>query len=222
MLTFLHGFLGAPTDWDALNLPGKKITLPGHLGKEVNLELLEQDISDQSTLVGYSLGGRLAMHFALKFPKKINRLIILSAHPGIDKNDKTAICKRQAQDHAWANLLQEQGIDIFLNQWYQQPLFSTLDLSLLKRRQEHDPQSLSHILINWSPAILPSLWESLYLLRSKLVFLFGEHDITYHKVAKRLRRDFDVYMIPNAGHAIHLENPADCARKIQTLIGEFH
>jgi len=83
-LTFLHGFLGSPEDFKSFNLPGTFLTLPGHQGRPLDLTLLEKEISEKTVLIGYSLGGRLALHFAKRFPERIAGLVILSANPGLE------------------------------------------------------------------------------------------------------------------------------------------
>ncbi len=74
MLTFLHGFLGLPEDFKPLNIDGTFLTLPGHQGRPLDLSILEREIPTKTTLIGYSLGGRLAMHFARRFPERIERV----------------------------------------------------------------------------------------------------------------------------------------------------
>ena len=218
MLTFLHGFLGSPNDWQPLNLPGKFLTLPGHQGNPFDLSILEREIPEKTTLIGYSLGGRLAMHFAYQFPERIERLIILSANPGLDEEKK----KRIAWDEKWASMLETEGMQPFLEKWYAQPLFSSLNRVLLKERESHDPKMLAKVLRDLSPAKLPSMWEKLHEFSFPMLFLFGENDIKYHPIAKRLGKHFPVDFIPGCGHAIHIENPELCAKKIRTHVGELY
>lgn len=222
MLTFLHGFLGSPQDWHPvcqhLNSSCTLLTLPGHQNKPCDLTLLEKEIPSNTTLIGYSLGGRLAMQFASRYPERIERLIILSAHPGLDNGKE----KRLKTDESWVQLLKTEGMEKFLKKWYQQPLFSTLDPRLTQNREPHDPQLLAKVLKNLSPAKLPSMWKSLQDFSFPILFLFGERDIKYKPIATRLRKRFPVEFIPNCGHAIHLENPSLCAQKIQAFIGEPH
>ena len=218
MFTFLHGFLGSPEDWQPLNLPGTFLTLPGHQGRPLDLSLLEKEIPKKTTLIGYSLGGRLAMDFAHRFPERIESLIILSANPGLKKGKE----ERIAWDEKWANLLETEGIQPFLKKWYEQPLFSTLNPNHLKGRDGHDPKVLAKILRELSPAKLPSMWEKLQEFSFPMLFLFGENDIKYQHIAKRLGKNFPVDFIPSCGHAIHIENPTLCAKKIQEFIGGIH
>lgn len=209
MIIFLHGFLGSPEDWNPLTqyikVPFETLTLPGHHGRPLDLSLLEKEIPEKVTLVGYSLGGRLAMNFARKFPEKIEDLIILSANPGIESRRK----ERILEDEKWVSIIENEGIDRFLEKWYAQGLFSSFSLTedVKKRRKQHDPHSLSEILLTLSPAKLPSLWPHLKNFSFPLLFLFGENDIKYEEIGKRLMKNHDVIWIPNASHPIHLEAP---------------
>lgn len=213
MHIFLHGFLGAKEDWDEivkqLDVPYRCLTLPGHGGTPLNLDLLEKEIQEKVTLVGYSLGGRLAIQFAHTFPERVEKLILLSINPGLE----TGLLERIEQDEKWATLLEEKGIDHFLEKWYEQPLFASLkiDQKLLERRKNHDPHMLAKVLRTLSPAKLPNLWPELENFSFPLLFLFGEDDIKYKLTGKRLEKKFLVKWIPKSGHAVHLENPNGCA-----------
>lgn len=209
MLTFLHGFLGSSKDWHPLQLPGNFLTLPGHQGRPFDLSILEKEIPYTTTLIGYSLGGRLAMHFAHHHPERIKSLIILSANPGLEHGKQ----ERVAWDEKWAYILETEGMKPFLKQWYKQPLFSSLHYEQLQERDSHDPKVLAQILRELSPAKLPSMWSKLHDFSFPMLFLFGENDIKYHPIAKRLKKHFPVAIVPGCGHAIHIENPTFCAQK---------
>jgi len=102
-LVFLHGFLGTAADWQPVCdfLPPCHcigINLPGHGGVPFS-EDFEIDI-ERFHLIGYSLGGRLAMAYAAKNPSRIASLTIASAHPGLtDESEKQ---KRLENDAMWA------------------------------------------------------------------------------------------------------------------------
>lgn len=220
MITFVHGFLGSPDDWNPLTKyltsPYQTLTLPGHLKTPFDLSFLEKEITEKVTLVGYSLGGRLAMDFARKFPERIERLIILSANPGLESGRE----ERIVQDEEWISIIKKEGMDRFLDQWYSQNLFSSFSLTdeMKKRRKMHDPEALCAILRNLSPAKLPSLWPYLKDFSFPMLFLFGENDIKYRAIGTRLMKDFDVTWIPNASHPIHIESPEVVANLIKETL----
>ncbi len=210
MLIFLHGFLGVKEDWDAitehLDMPYHCLTLPGHRALSLDLNDFEDEIGSNVTLVGYSMGGRLAMHYAKKYPHRVKKLILLSANPGEEGE------KRLLQDEKWARLLEDEGMDRFLDQWYKQSLFAGLHVN--RKRRRHDPLMLAKVIRKFSPARLPNLWPELESFSCPLMFLFGENDIKYRSIGERLQKKFPVTWIPKSGHAIHLENPKRCARHI--------
>ena len=231
-LIFLHGFLGSPRDWDPFVFPGHFrhcITLPGHefLPLPPRAPLLEQLLKlfykqfkkRKVILIGYSLGGRLAMHFAQTFPECVKALIILSANPGLEcpKQRKSRLQK----DKKWAEHLLKEGLLAFIKKWQKQPLFNPLPPKILKRRNNHSPKELARILRELSPGALPSLWEHLPQFPFKTLFLFGQDDVNYYKIAKKVQNinsNITVDMIPHAKHAIHLENFTACREKIDQFI----
>ena len=211
MITFLHGFLGVKEDWENitkhLEVPFRCLTLPGHKSRPLDLEAFEEEIGTDVTLVGYSMGGRLAMHYAKKYPKRVKKLIILSANPGEDDE------KRLLRDEEWALLLENEGMERFLDKWYQQPLFAGLKIDQERRR--HDPKMLAKVMRTFSPARLPNLWPELENFLCPLLFLFGKNDIKkYQIIGETLQKRYSVAWIPDSGHAIHLENPDKCAQYI--------
>jgi len=214
MLTFLHGFLGVQEDWNEvakeLDAPMRFLTLPGHKDKSLNFEEFEDEIGSGVTLVGYSMGGRIAMHYALKYPNRVSKLILLSANPGESGEE------RLAKDESWAQLLETDGIDLFLKKWYAQPLFKTLKID--RSKQGHHAENLAKILRKVSPARLPNLWNRLDEFSCPVMFLFGENDIKYQSIGTKLQDNFEVKWIPKSGHAVHIENPKACSKYIMEAL----
>ena len=200
-LVFLHGFLGSFSDWIPLSkflpsFPIFAIDLPGHgetpFQEEVEIEL------PYFHLIGYSLGGRIAMGYAKKHPEKIASLQIISAHPGLKTKEEKK--KRLIHDQKWADLLLEVSIDEFLMRWYDQPIFRPFapDLSMRKK-------------------------QNIAALRSALLhFSLGKQErfqIAQAYVGERDLKFLSLYpnpiVIPNSGHMVHLENPKALADQLQ-------
>ena len=152
-LFFLHGFLGSAREWEetmaffksryhcmAVDLPGHgaaprtwapdAYTLDG-AGQAI-MEVLQKAKIGKCTLIGYSMGGRLALHLALRYPECFSGLVLESVSPGIEEPRERA--QRRARDESWALQL-ERNFESFLASWYQQPLFDSLhrDPSLFQR-----------------------------------------------------------------------------------------
>lgn len=231
-LCFLHGFMGAGTDWRpvvsaleeeafslTLDLPGHGASLdgPDHLycmegATQALADVLDDARVDRCTLVGYSMGGRVALYFALFHPGRVHRLVLESASPGID--DEAARAERRALDAERARRIRE-DLDAFLRDWYRQPLFASLrrhDLvaEMVARRRANDPAELARALRGLSPGRQPSLWGRLEDLSPRTLVLTGALDDKYAETtAEATARIPDArrVLVPGAGHNVHAERP---------------
>jgi 2-succinyl-6-hydroxy-2,4-cyclohexadiene-1-carboxylate synthase len=222
-LVFLHGFLGSHRDWEnvvrELGSTCIAFDLPGHGASPFDKDfdsLFLKGVRDLESfhLIGYSMGGRLAAQFAARHPEKIKRLTLLSTHPGLKSFEERK--RRLEQDAALAKKIVTIPIDDFLEEWYDQPLFRTLvsKMDIRSMRQNQNREALAKALVAFS------LGRHLgrHLGRQKVALpkatsLVGEHDEAY-----RIHyRDLEHTVIPDAGHAIHLENPREVARSLYDL-----
>ncbi len=243
-LIFLHGFLGCAEDWRpvmselanefrciAIDLPGygsSRGSAPVRASDErpdgratLNFtgsfhELLSQLHVSRCGLIGYSLGGRLALHFALRHPKLVEFLVLESASPGID-DSHDRIARREA-DEKWAAMLEREGLAEFLDAWYAQDLFASLrakpDLlaQIKARRLSGDSHLLANNLRDFSPGFILSLWPRLAEWRAPLLFIAGELDKKYCDIGSRVARlcpRGSLRIVRDSGHAVHEENRAD-------------
>ena len=218
-LIFLPGFLGCKEDWEevrsyfveqetvALDLPYEHV-------EEKLLEQMDPFTRDPLILVGYSMGGRIALHLQHKYPQRFEKVIVISAHPGIE--NAVDRLKRQAEDEVWIRKLETVPFEQVLTEWYNQPLFSSLKErsegfdKMMQRRQQTDPHQWAILLRTWSVGRIPPLKK----FSSKTVFLYGEKDEKYAE----LYRPLQAYAIAGAGHAAHLEEPRACAAAICSLL----
>lgn len=197
-IVFLHGFLGSSSDWQAVCsfLPDSTcigIDLPGH-GDSPFTETFDIDLP-YFHLVGYSMGGRLA----LRIPKeKVASLTLLSVHPGLKTEEEKQ--KRLQSDLEWVRLLRELPIDEFLKRWYDQPLFKPFVPDLSMRKKQNIP-ALAASFMHYSLA-----HQKRYEIDHVLV---GERDTKFRSLYE------NPIIIPHAGHAIHLENPQAVAAIIK-------
>ncbi len=203
-LVFLHGFLGRAEDWESIcsflpNCQCIGIDLPGHgdshFAKEIEIDI------PRFHLVGYSMGGRIAMSYALKHPEQIASLTIMSAHPGLKTEDEKQ--KRLQTDTEWAKLLLELPIDEFLLHWYDQSIFKNFKPDFTMRNKQNVP-GLAAALIHYSLAKQPR-----YEIDHVIV---GDRDEKFRALYK------NPILVPDAGHIVHLENPKAVAEIIRTRI----
>ncbi|MBM3183996.1 MAG: alpha/beta fold hydrolase, partial [Chlamydiae bacterium] len=116
-LVFLHGFLGKSEDWEGVishltHCPCIGVDLPGHGLSSFHETFDFSPPAPRFHLIGYSMGGRLAMQYALRFAERIDRLLLIGAHPGL-KTEKEKK-ERLQSDAKWADLLLHLSIDEFL------------------------------------------------------------------------------------------------------------
>ena len=232
-LLFLHGLLGLTEDFLSMIATLKKdfycigIDLPGHgcssLSSPLTLESTLQALLDvihhhkldKPSIVGYSLGGRLAMLLDYYHPDLFDTIIVLSSHPGLNPDEKK---ERILIEKKWIALL-EKDIDAFLKSWYSQPLFKTLEASsIVKRRSTINKDAIIQVMQALSITKQKSLWDHLNKIQKSCLFLYGQYDEKYKEIYKNLPPRLHQREILLASHAIHLENPLDCTRNILEFI----
>ncbi len=196
-IVFLHGFLGKSEDWLAVvsHLPNPCIgyDLPGHGDSP-----FEPDFSidlPSFHLVGYSMGGRIALQ---KFRNQALSLTLLSVHPGL-KTEKEKR-ERLKSDAVWTELLLKLPIDEFLFRWYDQPIFKPFKPDFSMRRIQN-VEGLAKALMHYSLAK-----QEHFEIDHGVV---GERDVKFRAFYHH------PILIPNAGHMVHLENPKAVAEIIR-------
>lgn len=166
-------------------------------------------------LLGYSMGGRLALYAALTYPHAFNALILESASPGL--RDETARLERLAKDQALADGVIEHGVPAFVDAWEKLPMFATqasmpAEQYAFQReiRLANDPLGLANSLRGMGVGAQPSLWERLGELQIPVLLITGSEDAKFDAIASEM-----MTLLPNAqhitiaktGHTIHLEQP---------------
>lgn len=208
-IIFLHGFLGTFQDFTKLASYLKEfhcigIDLPGH-GDSAFTPNFSQSMPffQKMHLVGYSMGGRLALQYAKVFPEKIATLTILSAHCGLATGHE----KRWQEDLKWAQKIRE-DFDGFLQEWYAQELFAGFipDLSM---RKKQNPEALAKTLLHYSLAK-----QECFSIKNSGIIV-GEKDTKYQKLYP------NASIVQKAGHMVHLENPRIVAQLIKQRIYEL-
>jgi 2-succinyl-6-hydroxy-2,4-cyclohexadiene-1-carboxylate synthase len=193
VITALHGFLGASSDWDFLRAAGFDIETPP----------LDAIPAGGDTLLGYSLGGRLALH-ALLAGAKYERAIFISTGLGIE--DEAERAKRRASDEAWAQRFENDDWNTVIDAWNAQPVLA--GPALPRTRDHYDPRALRE----WSSGALPPVASRLHELMIPTLWIAGARDTKYVAQAHRaatLARNARVAIVENAGHRVPWEKPEE-------------
>jgi len=197
------------------------VDAPGH-GEacEVHLDLATAggrygDAVGPAIWVGYSMGGRLALHTALTRPEAVTALILVGASPGIA--DATERSARRQSDDDLADRITELGMTRFIDQWLSLPLFANLDASNNHRAQRmtNTPQGLASSLRLAGTGAQQPLWDHLGDITCPVLVVTGGDDTKFTDLAQAMAPLFggqcDVVQVPGAGHSVHLEQPGEFA-----------
>jgi 2-succinyl-6-hydroxy-2,4-cyclohexadiene-1-carboxylate synthase len=235
-LLLLHGFTGSVRSWDevrpdvaqsarviAVDLIGHGLTASPDDYRRYTLEWSARDLValldqlDVATVdvAGYSMGGRVALHFATSYPQRVGGLILESASPGIE--DETERQRRMLSDEALAQRILGRGIEAFVDEWERQPLLEPAPhVSAEYRAAQHAqrldnrPLGLANSLRGMGAGQQSPLWSSLPDLRLPVALIVGERDARYRDIALRMRERLPaaaLWTVPDAGHTVHLDQP---------------
>lgn len=229
----LHGFTGAASNWAAVASalsPRASVVIPDLLGHgatdapddparyamphaAADLFVLWQHLALPPVhLVGYSMGGRLALYTALAYPRMVARLTLESASPGLETDaERTA---RRASDEALADRIEREGVAAFTAAWENLPLFATQSAaakaSLRPVRLAQRPRGLANSLRGMGTGAQPSLWPRLPELAMPVHLIAGALDAKFVAINQRMAALMPaarLTVIPDAGHTVHLEQP---------------
>ncbi len=209
----LHGFLGRPSDWNILELPHQAIDLfnnasnPPENGLEEWACRFNHSIkTEENVLVGYSLGGRLALHVLVNQPSKWKAAIIVSAHCGFDNDPERQ--QRRVRDCGRADLFEVQSWDLLMDKWENQPLFSRSQNTFNREEVHYDRKILSAVLRHWSMSEQKDLKTSVEKLNIPILWIAGEHDPDYKNHGDKIHLfhpNSRVWIAPNSGHRVPWE-----------------
>lgn len=231
----LHGFTGSSASWgerivDGLSgagLPPVLVDLPGHGGHVGDVDpsrfTLASALAEVASagdwpadVVGYSMGARVALHFAAAHPDRVRRLVLESGSPGLATEADRS--RRRTEDEALATRLADDGLEAFVDYWASRPIFETrlgLDQQQLARQRElrlrNDPHSLAAALRGLGTGAIPSLWDDLPGIPTPTLLLVGALDRKFVDIAGRMVASMPearVVVVPGAGHTVHLEQPS--------------
>ena len=225
-VVLLHGFTNTGASWEpvlaALGERYRAIApdIRGHesasRARPLTLDAVIGDVAvltqDRFTLVGYSLGGRIALHAALALRRRVERLVLIGASPGIA--DPAQRAARRAADERLAAEIEAATIEEFATRWAATPVLEgqspEVKAAAHADRLRSTPAGLAAALRGLGTGALPSLWERLGELSMPVVLIVGERDEKFRAIGQRMARELsrvELVVVADIGHAVHLEAP---------------
>jgi 2-succinyl-6-hydroxy-2,4-cyclohexadiene-1-carboxylate synthase len=182
-------------------------------------------IAPGTALVGYSMGGRVALHAALRAPRSLSALALVGTSAGIE--DDRLREERRAADEQLASWMEGHSIEEIVESWERLPVFATqsreLREALRPGRLSHDPFELAALLRTAGQGTLPPVWERLGEVGCPTLVTAGEADDAYVEAAFRMAELLPrgtARLIAGAGHAPQLEQPDAFARTLVEFLDE--
>jgi 2-succinyl-6-hydroxy-2,4-cyclohexadiene-1-carboxylate synthase len=241
-IVLLHGFTGSATGWGVFGERLREcfttvaVDIAGHgrsdKPQEIEHYRMPRVVADIVTAVkmagfercawlGYSMGGRTALHVAAAFPGAVERLILIGASAGIA--DAEGRAARVADDERLAQRILDEGVTAFVDYWESIPLFASqrslpeeTRAAIRAGRLKCDATGLANSLRGMGTGAQEPLHERLSELAMPILAMAGELDTRYTELAHELAGAMPCCrsaVVPNAGHAAHIENPEWCAEQ---------
>lgn len=249
-ILFLHGFTGCAEDWFpvfeqipdkynclALDIIGHgKSDAPGssmHYSIDSIMSQIKY-VKDHLTqnkifLLGYSMGGRIALTYASMYPEDVKGLILEASSAGI-KNDEERQ-KRYEEDLKLAEFIETHTMEEFIEMWHDQEIFNTQrrfsndKLKKIKKKKASGSKTgYANILKGFSTGIMPPVHDKLKKIPLKVLLITGELDTKFTGINARLAKRFfkaKHKIVRNSGHNTHLEEPKRFIEIVLNYLGQF-
>lgn len=233
-LVCLHGFTSTQATWHELAdlLPDVHVIvfdLFGHGTSQMTapytmddqIDAIDRVLADfdEFALLGYSMGGRTALSYAIKYPEKVTHLLLESASPGLKRASERAA--RRSNDEALACRIETEGIEAFVDYWQDIPLFasqrnlpSEVQQIIREERLSQTEEGLALSLRSVGTGAQVSQWHNLKDLPMPVTLITGALDQKFCAIAQDMAECIPKVkhiVVNDAGHAIHVENPAEFA-----------
>ncbi|HDX9629765.1 TPA: 2-succinyl-6-hydroxy-2,4-cyclohexadiene-1-carboxylate synthase [Bacillus cereus] len=245
-LLLLHGFTGSMETWRSFVPSWSEqfqvivVDIVGHGKTESPEDVTHYDIRnaalqmkelldylhiEKAHILGYSMGGRLAITMACLYPEYVRSLLLENCTAGLEREEDRK--ERREKDERLAQKIEREGIRSFVSMWENIPLFET-QKSLVKNVQEavrkerlaNNPKGLANSLRGMGTGAQPSWWDELQNLKIPVLLMNGEHDKKFFRILKNIEKCVSgakFVKIDGAGHAIHVEQP----EKFDTIVKGF-
>lgn len=239
----LHGFLGLPTDWDLIQSYFMVSPLahrfewlsvdymrdpqlaPHHdfstWAYHFNQKVRAQFPRGPRVLLGYSLGGRLALQALQEAPDLYEAVVLVSTNPGLIRDKEKQ--DRLLADQQWAAKFLELPWSELMQSWNAQAVFKDSLSEPVRLEANYDRSQLAQALTQWSLARQPDFRDLITLQASKILWVSGEKDIKFTSLAMELHRrslSLKTETLPKASHRVLFDQPSELAQKIISFLEE--
>ncbi len=238
-VVFFHGFTGNANDWENIihNLPNGfyplAIDLLGH-GKSSspenrNVYTLSSQIQHldeifsklkiiNPLLIGYSMGGRLALSYTMKNKKSVRALILESTAFGYQLQHQKE--ERILSDKILAEKIKNGSLNDFFDFWYNLPLFGSLkknknvNLEKLKKEKilKNNKIGLVNSLLGFGTGTMDNYFEQIRKFENNVLLITGSMDRKFTSISEEAKKIFpnaEHKVVNNCGHNVHLEKPEE-------------
>jgi 2-succinyl-6-hydroxy-2,4-cyclohexadiene-1-carboxylate synthase len=187
----LSGFLGLPHDWDflswkyfvAIDWQMFSWTSLPEWGAEFN-RWINRENRHPKVLMGYSFGGRLALHALIDSSYRWQAAIVISAHPGIESSQERQ--RRIRQDQQWAKRFQEEEWTTLMQAWNAQEVFSQDPIHFERNEHHYQRKQLVNAMISGSVGRQDNLRMQIASLSTPILWVTGSKDRRYCDLADSL------------------------------------
>ncbi|MGB7416486.1 MAG: alpha/beta fold hydrolase [Thermosynechococcaceae cyanobacterium] len=233
----LHGNLQQPTVWDS--------TLT-QLWQDPEVQIISVDLwsttardfwewaewfcdrvsstpSTQNIILGYSLGGRLALHAVLHRPELWQGAILVSTHPGLPHLQDRQSCVQA--DQAWGQRFLKEPWHSLLTEWDCLPVFHGIPCGVDRPKEHFSRAQIARLFDVFSKGRQDDLLPRLKTLAAPpILYLSGELDAQYSEMGRQLAQDcegVEWITIANAGHRVPWENSEGCTQAVQAFLRQI-
>lgn len=237
----IHGFLGESSDWSLIREDIKK-KYKGNLnfisedlfakdqqgildfGKQADSIIKKiksfDSFAGKKILVGYSLGGRIALHILQQSPELFDHFIFLSTNPGLKNDAENERKNRIINDQKWSEKISMENWDEFLKEWNSQSVFAGSSSEPMRDPQNYDLLKLKESMVKWSLGKQTDFSNVLQMFNYKITWVVGSRDVKYCEIAEVLKSKgcINQFVKAEAGHRLWLDNPKAVAEIISSKI----
>lgn len=242
-LVCLHGFSESGYTWDGIVVPGYqliRIDTIGHGDSDIPEDTVAFTISrmmedlhavitavagESYDLMGYSMGARLALLYALDYGEDVEKLILESGSVGIELEEERAL--RKVSDEALATDIEAHDTMWFAEKWASIPIFASqkklplpMQEKVFRRRAHNSTYALAETLRGSGQGMMPYVGHRLEELQMDGLYISGALDTKYTTIGREIfgpLRNFQHVQIERVGHNVHLEAPGP----FMTAVTEF-